>query len=471
MVEADNGQFDDELLSAYLDDELTGEERARVEQQFSADPKSRQLLDELRTVSQAMQGLPPASLGSDLRESVLRRAERVMLVTDDDRAPEAFQRMPFGRSKRAWFWAGTALAAGLMLMIFDWTENQDAGLPNQVALKRPAAAAPSEPRMPPAMRALERSSETVPDAAPASAPLADASGSMKSQLDVMSDEAPVATEERAGMEIGPGGGSGGVSIGAAVSGLATRDGAMVDEIGDELVVVRVNLTPEAMSNRTFDATLLNNAIVVDEEMEKSEPVANKGAESRSENQLEVVLVEAAPQQVRSTLAEMNTDRKNYLAIAVESQANFGRSNSGQRGFVSEAQQYNRGDVELNRQLQLAPDNRSFYFRADEDRSAGHRTMAEGKQQSAVRRYTYQDLSSSDDRSSGQSEPAPEGDWYLGTQLEQLSRRAVQKQQTPNAPVDMMQVMFVLQSQEMAEDAAAQKPAAAAPAREGLNANE
>jgi hypothetical protein len=56
-------------------------------------------------------------------------------------------------------------------------------------------------------------------------------------------------------------------------------------------------------------------------------------------------------------------------------------------------------------------------------------------------------------------------------LEQLSRRAVQKQQTPNAPVDMMQVMFVLQSQEMAEDAAAQKPAAAAPAREGLNATE
>jgi hypothetical protein len=98
-------------------------------------------------------------------------------------------------------------------------------------------------------------------------------------------------------------------------------------------------------------------------------------------------------------------------------------------------------------------------------------MAEGKQQSAVRRYTYQDLSSSDDRSSGQSEPAPEGDWYLGTQLEQLSRREVQKQQTPNAPVDMMQVMFVLQSQELADAAPADRPAAAAPAREGLNATE
>jgi hypothetical protein len=36
---------------------------------------------------------------------------------------------------------------------------------------------------------------------------------------------------------------------------------------------------------------------------------------------------------------------------------------------------------------------------------------------------------------------------------------------------MMQVMFVLQSQELADAAPADRPAAAAPAREGLNATE
>ncbi|MGE3239552.1 MAG: anti-sigma factor, partial [Pirellulales bacterium] len=105
MAESD-GNFDDELLSAYLDGELTAEERARVEERLSVDPASRQLLDELRSVSQAMQGLPHAKLSGDLRESVLRRAERSMLVAKDATAAgrpgaDGFS-LPFGRSKRAW---------------------------------------------------------------------------------------------------------------------------------------------------------------------------------------------------------------------------------------------------------------------------------------------------------------------------------------------------------------------------------
>ena len=75
--------FDDELLSAYLDDELTPEERARVEERMAADPRARQLLEELRAVSRAMKELPPATLGTDLRETVLRRAERAMLVSGE----------------------------------------------------------------------------------------------------------------------------------------------------------------------------------------------------------------------------------------------------------------------------------------------------------------------------------------------------------------------------------------------------
>ena len=83
MSDLEAANFDDELLSAYLDDELTPEERARVEERLAADPAARQLLDELRAVSRAMKDLPPATLGADLRETVLRRAERAMLVSGE----------------------------------------------------------------------------------------------------------------------------------------------------------------------------------------------------------------------------------------------------------------------------------------------------------------------------------------------------------------------------------------------------
>lgn len=48
----------DELLSAYLDGELTAAEQAEVERLLATDPAARQLLDELRTLSATLQALP-----------------------------------------------------------------------------------------------------------------------------------------------------------------------------------------------------------------------------------------------------------------------------------------------------------------------------------------------------------------------------------------------------------------------------
>jgi len=115
MSEAEATDCDDELLSAYLDDELAPEARARVEERLAADPQARQLLDELRSVSRAMRDLPHTVLETDLRESVLRRAERAMLVSGDsaaaNRLRDVLRKFPIGRSKRTWAWAGAALAA------------------------------------------------------------------------------------------------------------------------------------------------------------------------------------------------------------------------------------------------------------------------------------------------------------------------------------------------------------------------
>src|SRR5690349_2091436 len=65
--------FDDELLSAYLDGELSSDEQALVEERLRTDPSAAHLLDELRQLSAALKSLPHESLGRDLRDAV--RAE------------------------------------------------------------------------------------------------------------------------------------------------------------------------------------------------------------------------------------------------------------------------------------------------------------------------------------------------------------------------------------------------------------
>src|SRR3954467_1830534 len=72
-----NHELDDELLSAYLDGELSADERAAVEVRLAADPAAQQLLHELRSVSQSVQAMPTESLGRDLSQDIIRRAREV----------------------------------------------------------------------------------------------------------------------------------------------------------------------------------------------------------------------------------------------------------------------------------------------------------------------------------------------------------------------------------------------------------
>lgn len=70
---------DDELISAYLDDELSAEERAYVERLLVERPEARRLLDELRGVRESLQALPSYRLEPDFGAAVLRQAEREVL--------------------------------------------------------------------------------------------------------------------------------------------------------------------------------------------------------------------------------------------------------------------------------------------------------------------------------------------------------------------------------------------------------
>lgn len=112
---------DDELLSAYVDGELTDAERAEVQRRLADDPRAQEFVDELRSIGEQMQALPKLTLGEDLRSTILQRAERTMLLGDDS------QTTPRSRDNgsRRWLWAAMAVAATLLLSFMLPTAEQD----------------------------------------------------------------------------------------------------------------------------------------------------------------------------------------------------------------------------------------------------------------------------------------------------------------------------------------------------------
>lgn len=139
---------DDELLSAYLDGELTADDSARVERLLAERPESRQLLEDLRLVRESLQALPRRRLDDDFSQHVLRQAEREVLHSGPDADPVAeragqgnlltagnvaardesangektsaaaspSQAFDWQRMRRPAAWAALALAAGLLIM-------------------------------------------------------------------------------------------------------------------------------------------------------------------------------------------------------------------------------------------------------------------------------------------------------------------------------------------------------------------
>ena len=74
-----NEPFTDELISAYLDGELSPDEQANVEQALVESAECRQMFEELRALRGDLQALPNHRLPADFSERVLQRAEQAML--------------------------------------------------------------------------------------------------------------------------------------------------------------------------------------------------------------------------------------------------------------------------------------------------------------------------------------------------------------------------------------------------------
>src|SRR5262245_8256013 len=79
----------DILLSAYLDGELTADERAQVDQLLATRAEARQLVEDLRALRAGLQELPQHKLDPDFAQTVLARAEQAASATTVDSTPHS----------------------------------------------------------------------------------------------------------------------------------------------------------------------------------------------------------------------------------------------------------------------------------------------------------------------------------------------------------------------------------------------
>ncbi len=176
---------ENELLSAYLDGELTADEQAQVERLLAADPEARQLVDELRALSSSVKALPRHEIGRDISEEVVSRAKRQMPTQPAPaRAREhesAEDQVPRWRAivrrvtrPRNFVWSAVAVAVVVLLMVMK-PDTLTGPLAPSVAMKSAAdadkAAATASPA--PSIQAREEAVEVLvaEEAAPAEMPV------------------------------------------------------------------------------------------------------------------------------------------------------------------------------------------------------------------------------------------------------------------------------------------------------------
>ena len=315
-----NDPTQNELLSAYLDGELNAAERADVERLLAADPAARQLLDDLRALGVTLQALPQEKIGEDLSGAVLRAAARRVLLEGapgetEDSTPES---VPLGRSvfrrlfnARGLAWAGIAVAFAVVIMVVERHQDgpaadKDAKL---VALATPKPEKPAEEHedLPPTIQAARDS--VVESAKPAAAP---------------APEAPLAF-------------SAALRADKAMSGRA----AAADKkalAGKEVLVVHCDVTPEAVARKTFEKLLAANGITRHRQLELRDLDYDdktsddgavqgdgdkekrlKGAEIApppESGKVNLIYVEATPEQIEATLAALAARPKAFSNVSV-----------------------------------------------------------------------------------------------------------------------------------------------------------
>jgi hypothetical protein len=308
-------EFDEELLSAYLDGELPADERLRIEQWLAEQPESRQLLEELRSIKNSLERLPRDRLPHDFAEHVLRQAEREVLTSRDHEGASAHDSGPlevrlagpldaqeiadrpaglsWQRLRRPVLWASLTLAAGLLLMFLDRERPGPAG-GRQVAMA-PAEAPPRGEIGAPAdepdegralQRGTERSDTTVaaPARPSASAPSSDREpapaagpatrGEPESETSALGGRMAGARSRAVGKPNEPIDGLEPESLGIKDASKRERFGERLQRsvpiVADQTLVVWCDVSPDKKYNERFRQLLTSNSIEWNEDEQAAE---------------------------------------------------------------------------------------------------------------------------------------------------------------------------------------------------------
>jgi hypothetical protein len=379
MNNPDQHEIDDELLSAYLDDELSPAERSLVEDRLAADPAARLTLEHLRSVSQSVRDLPTETIGRDLRDSILQRAtaSRAVLGPDCDaprNQPSPLSKttckppaISIGRTTRGWVWASAAVAAALLIMVLQPNEERRAGLPHVAQKSEPRTEIPAPLNRQLAenretLSAVDGESMSVSDALESPMPAAPSSGQAHP---VDSDRARIAAAPSAA----PATTSGQLDPGrvavqfpeeaahdmplAAAPPAAEHPTGGATAAASQPVVVRVLARRTAVENNVFETLLQKNGVVVvpttngsnnelaaavgrpeptsAREQAPADAPSDSNTESKTneeqilppkqkvtaDDSVELVLVDAPPSTIFSCMDALNSDADNYLGISVD----------------------------------------------------------------------------------------------------------------------------------------------------------
>lgn len=343
----------DELLSAYLDDELSAEERARVDEHLAGNADARRLLAELRALTETLHQAPREAAPRSMTDAVLQAAEQRMLSVDAQRdAGRGGSSLPIGRSRRGWFWAVAAIAAAVMLMV----SQQEEPAPTVAKSNANADSVEHEPASLHAAGveadAAPAAGSATPDAPAAIAsappqPLSDSepvdfSARSATREDRVAEESAVADEmspadapETRSLEAFA---ARGVPLPAAPAadggrggfGGETSDGGLMGELPgapiDNPLVVRFDLRPEAFANRYMEGVLGDNGIAVESKPLTLGRQAAKAEDTEATDQgtlsddgrqpRDIMLVDAPSPQIVDVVSQLNRDYTNVFRIEV-----------------------------------------------------------------------------------------------------------------------------------------------------------
>ncbi len=258
----------EELISAYLDGELTSDEQLLVEEALRDDPQSQQLLDDLQSLHDRLQAIPRSEPSRDYTEQILRRAERAILtgtnatsssaLTSDAPAKETVITPSRKDSPGNWkhvIWASTALAATLLLALLfqpdqpvshqltDATEHQ----PNQTTTADPRLEATADANED---ESLDLESESVESAV----------ASADEESDDLAPAGLIATKGAPGRPTQPKKGAN-KPFGAAAPG-ADGLGSVADTTQPDELFLYVNLPQKEFDRQTVVRTLLNQQVTL-----------------------------------------------------------------------------------------------------------------------------------------------------------------------------------------------------------------